>query len=111
MGDLEPGWGAESAWNVYLEAMGIATITSDLWPDPPQQELAREAIELLRDHFHVRHFKKENLLWREGDTSGMLVSLKKGRVKIYRILPSGRVVTLFLFGPGNVFGFLPFLDG
>lgn len=91
--------------------MSMATITSDLWPDPSQQELAREAVELLRDHLHVRHFRKDNLLWREGDTSGMLVALKKGRVKIYRVLPSGRVVTLFLFGPGNVFGFLPFLDG
>jgi len=91
--------------------MSMGTITSDLWPDSAQQELAREAVELLRDHLHVRHFKKDNLLWREGDSSGMLVALKTGRVKIYRILPSGRVVTLFLFGPGNVFGFLPFLDG
>lgn len=89
----------------------MGTVTSDLWPDPSQQDLAREAVELLRDHLHVRRFRKDNLLWREGDTSGMLVSLKRGRVKIYRVLPSGRVVTLFLFGPGNVFGFLPFLDG
>jgi len=111
MKPLRQWWEAESNWRIYLEAMGIATITSDLWPDPSQQELAREAVDLLRAHLHVRHFKKDNLLWREGDTSGMLVSLKKGRVKIYRALPSGRVVTLFLFGPGNVFGFLPFLDG
>lgn len=66
---------------------------------------------VLKDHLHVRHFRKGNLLWREGDTSGMLVSLKTGRVKIYQLLPAGREVTLFLFGPGDVFGFLPFLDG
>ncbi|MDP2480582.1 MAG: Crp/Fnr family transcriptional regulator [Candidatus Palauibacterales bacterium] len=90
--------------------MTTSTITSDLWPDPQLQELAREAFELLKTHLHVRHFRKGNLLWREGDTSGMLVSLKTGRVKIYRVLPAGREATLFLFGPGDVFGFLPFLD-
>jgi len=111
MGTFGPEQEAERSLTSYLDAMSMATITSDLWPDPSQQELAREAIELLKDHLHVRHFKKDNLLWREGDTSGMLVALKTGRVKIYRVIPNGRVVTLFLFGPGNVFGFLPFLDG
>lgn len=107
----EARWEAEGPWALYLSGMSIPAITSDLWPDPSQQEMAREAVALLRDHLHVRHFKKDNLLWREGDTSGMLVSLRSGRVKIYRVLPNGRLVTLFLFGPGNVFGFLPFLDG
>jgi CRP/FNR family transcriptional regulator len=41
----------------------------------------------------------------------MLVALDSGRVKIYRLLPTGRAVTVFIFGPGEVFGFLPFLDG
>jgi len=41
----------------------------------------------------------------------MLVALKKGRVKVYRLLPTGREVTLYIFGPGDLFGFLPFLDG
>jgi len=41
----------------------------------------------------------------------MLVAIKTGRVKVYRLLPNGRPVTLYLFGPDDVFGFLPFLDG
>ena len=91
--------------------MSTTTITSDLWPDPHLRELARAALDLLGDHLNVRHFRKGNLLWREGDTSGMLVSVRTGRVKIYRVLPAGREATLFLFGPGDIFGFLPFLDG
>ncbi len=91
--------------------MGITNITPDPSRDPHLQELAREAMSLLRDHFHPRRFRRGNLLWREGDTSGLLVALKTGRVKVYRLLPTGRAVTLFLFGPGDVFGFLPFLDG
>ncbi len=91
--------------------MHTSTITSDLWPDPQLQDLARETFELLKPHLNIRHFRKGNLLWREGDTTGMLVSLRSGRVKIYRLLPTGRDATLFLFGPGDLFGFLPFLDG
>lgn len=41
----------------------------------------------------------------------MLVALERGRVKVYRVLPNGNAVTLLLFGPGDVFGFMPFLDG
>ena len=41
----------------------------------------------------------------------MLVAIESGRVKIYRVLPNGNAVTLYLFGPGDVFGFMPFLDG
>ena len=41
----------------------------------------------------------------------MLVALERGRVKAYRVLPNGNAVTLLLFGPGDVFGFMPFLDG
>ena len=67
--------------------------------------------QLLVAHMHVRRFGRGELLWREGETSGLLVALRSGHVKIFRLLPTGRMVTLFLFGPGDVFGFLPFLDG
>ncbi|HOT47120.1 MAG TPA: Crp/Fnr family transcriptional regulator [Spirochaetota bacterium] len=58
----------------------------------------------------ARYFRSETL-WREGDTNGMLVSLLEGRVKIYRIAPDGKAVTLYVMRPGDVFGFLPLIDG
>ncbi len=58
----------------------------------------------------ARYFRSETL-WREGETDGMLVSLIEGKVKIYRSTPDGRSVTLFVMQPGDVFGFLPFVDG
>jgi len=67
--------------------------------------------QLLRSHLHPRRFRKGTLIWREGETSGILIAIRTGRVKIYRLLSTGKSVTLFLFGPGDVFGFLPFLDG
>ena len=79
-------------------------------PEAPG-ELARETKTLLGPYLHRKRFRAGELLWREGDTDGMLVFLESGTVKIYRLLPDGRTVTLFLFGPETVFGFMPFLDG
>ena len=73
--------------------------------------LAREAQRLLAPWARTRTFGAGSLLWSEGDDPGMLVAIQAGRVKIFRVLPSGSAVTLFLFGPGDVFGFMPLLDG
>ena len=74
-------------------------------------ETARQARELLRPLAQEQVFATGTRLWREGDTSGMLVALESGRVKVYRVLRNGDAVTIYLFGPGDVFGFLPLLDG
>lgn len=74
-------------------------------------ETARQARELLLPLARKQVFAAGSLLWREGDTSGTLVALERGRVKIYRVLRNGDAVTIYLFGPGDVFGFMPFLDG
>jgi len=74
-------------------------------------DVVNQVRQLLRAHLHPRRFRKGTLIWSEGETSGLLIAITTGRVKIYRLLPTGKSVTLFLFGPGDVFGFLPFLDG
>jgi len=74
-------------------------------------DVVKQVRQLLRAHLHPRRFRKGTLIWSEGETSGLLIAITTGRVKIYRLLPTGKSVTLFLFGPGDVFGFLPFLDG
>jgi CRP-like cAMP-binding protein len=76
-----------------------------------REHLAREIRALLAPYAHHRTFEAGDLLWREGDDSGMLVALESGRVKIFRAVPTGSAVTIYLFGPGDVFGFMPFLDG
>jgi len=77
----------------------------------PEREVAQQLRERLAPHRRVRRFSKGELLWREGEATGLLVSLRSGRVRTYRALPTGGEVTLFIFLPGDVFGFLPFLDG
>lgn len=74
-------------------------------------EVARRARAVLARHLRRRTFRAGDLLWREGDAEGLFVSIRSGRVKAYRTLPGGSAVTLYLFGPGDAFGFTPFLDG
>lgn len=71
-------------------------------------QITRQA---LSRHLTPRSFRRGQLLWSEGDTDGLLVFLKSGRVKIYRLLPNGKAITLYIFGKGSVFGFMPFFDG
>ncbi|WP_242360314.1 MULTISPECIES: Crp/Fnr family transcriptional regulator [Anaeromyxobacter] len=85
--------------------------TRPLAPSEERKRLAREICALLAPYAHRRTFEAGSLLWREGDDSGMLVALESGRVKIFRALPTGSAVTIYLFGPGDVFGFMPLLDG
>ena len=66
--------------------------------------------QILEKYLTPRSFRKGQLLWSEGDTDGLLVFLKSGRVKIYRLLPTGKAITLYIFSEGSVFGFMPFFD-
>lgn len=80
-------------------------------PTTEREPLAQEVRRLLTPYARRRTLPSGDLLWREGDDAGMLVAIERGRVKVYRVLPNGNAVTLLLFGPGDVFGFMPFLDG
>jgi CRP-like cAMP-binding protein len=73
--------------------------------------VAQDALDVLVPHFRPRSFPAGTLLWREGDPANLLVLVDKGRIKAFRDLPSGRSVTLLMFGPGEILGFAPFFDG
>ncbi|MCG6955414.1 MAG: Crp/Fnr family transcriptional regulator [Gemmatimonadetes bacterium] len=75
------------------------------------QELGAHLWKMLGDRMHLRRFGKGECLWREGESPGLLVAIRKGRVKTFRQLPTGGTVTVFIFTPGDVFGLLPLLDG
>ncbi len=73
--------------------------------------IAQDALDVLVPHFHPRKFAAGSMLWQEGDSANLLVLVDKGRIKAFRELPSGRSVTLLMFGPGEILGFAPFFDG
>jgi len=76
-----------------------------------QSALVEETKEVLSPFLTVKRFRSGHLLWREGDADGMLTIIISGKVKIYRLLPNGKAVTLYIFSDGDIFGFMPFFDG
>jgi len=72
---------------------------------------AGKALTMLAPYFRPRRFPAGSVLWRAGETPSMVVAIETGHIKVYRTLPGGNVAALYLFGPGELFGFLPFLDG
>jgi CRP/FNR family transcriptional regulator len=72
---------------------------------------AGEALAMLAPYFRPRRFPAGTILWRAGETPSMVVAIETGHIKVYRTLPGGNVAALYRFGPGELFGFLPFLDG
>ncbi len=74
-------------------------------------EANRQTVRALDPYLTKRHYRAGQVLWTEGERSGRLMLLDQGRVKIVRVQPDGRSLLLYVFGPGTMFGFLPFLDG
>ena len=81
----------------------------------PGDVLAREdlaALEpLLAPLLEPRRYPSGRVLWAEGERSGRLTVIDRGRVKVTRARADGTALLLYVFGPGTVFGFLPLLDG
>jgi hypothetical protein len=50
--------------------------------DSALSDLAARAREVLGPWFRERHFSTGDLLWREGETIGLLVAIRSGHVKI-----------------------------
>ena len=77
----------------------------------PNRECMAEVTKLLAPYLVEHTWTPGQVLWNEGDNEGKLILIKKGRIKIEHINPSGKPILLFIFGPGDLFGFLPFIDG
>jgi len=77
---------------------------------PSTNELSSKVRSLLGPFLRPHKFLAGTQLWREGDEAGLLVCIDSGRVRVHRG-QGEKQVTLYLFGPGDTFGFMPFLDG
>jgi CRP-like cAMP-binding protein len=76
-----------------------------------RKSLSRDIKSALSPYFRTARYFRSETLWREGDAKGMLVSIVEGRVRVYRLMPDGKAVTMYIMRPGDVFGFLPLIDG
>lgn len=79
----------------------------------PEDDLYEKAKleKVLEPYLQTRSYKTGHVLWTEGEISGSLLLLDRGRVKAVRMMPDGTSVLLYVFAEGDLFGFLPFVDG
>ncbi|MGC8763927.1 MAG: Crp/Fnr family transcriptional regulator [Acidobacteriota bacterium] len=77
----------------------------------PFGDLPSEALDRLARLLELRRVPAGTVLCREGETEGRFCILAEGLLKAYRILPTGKSVTVFLLKAPDSFGFLPLLDG
>lgn len=76
-----------------------------------ETSLMREIERVLSPYFVEMRFKAGHILWNEGETAGKMISIITGKVKIFRPLVNGKQAAIYIFGAGDTFGFLPFIDG
>jgi CRP-like cAMP-binding protein len=60
---------------------------------------------------NIRTFARGEIVFREGEPSDAFYTVVAGRVKVFKILPSGKEVILEIFGPGDPFGAVAAYEG
>lgn len=78
---------------------------------PLFQGLDRQAIEYLGQRLHPRQYKNGEDLFGQGDQGDGLFLIDQGVVRIYRVTPAGKEITLALRGAGEYVGDMSLLDG
>jgi len=78
---------------------------------PPFAEIGEEAVEELLRLFVPRAFGHGEIVFLEGDPGDRFFVVATGRLRAYRHVPPAAELTVFTLAPGDLFGFLPLLDG
>ena len=74
-------------------------------------DLPDKALAALVEDLRTREYKKDELLFRQGDESREVYLLLKGKVRIYKISPSGNETSIDIFASDDLLGEFAALDG
>src|SRR2546427_12575866 len=88
------------------EALEAVLRKAPLFASLTEKELQALALRATR-----RQFQRGELLFGEGDPCTGLFVVTSGKVRIFKLSPSGREQVLAVEGPGNSFAELPVFDG
>jgi CRP/FNR family transcriptional regulator, cyclic AMP receptor protein len=72
--------------------------------------LASVQLERLVNDFRLREFEKDDIIFRQGDESRELYILLNGKVRIFKISPSGNETSIDIFSVNDVIGELAAID-
>ena len=78
---------------------------------PLFSEFSDDELVLMSTRFETAKFKRGEVLFCEEDTGDYLYVVRSGRVKVSRVLPSGKEMLLAFHEEGDYFGELSLIDG
>lgn len=73
--------------------------------------LSHTELERVASYFEEKRYKRGAILFFEEDTGDYMYIVKSGRVKVSRVLPSGKEMILTFHDSGDYFGELSLIDG
>jgi CRP/FNR family cyclic AMP-dependent transcriptional regulator len=73
--------------------------------------LGEEDLATLVDDFHLKEYTKGEIIFRQGDTSRELYIVVKGKVRIFKISPSGDETSIQIFSSHDIIGEFATIDG
>lgn len=73
-------------------------------------QVSEAELATLVNDFHPREFGKDEIIFRQGDTSRELYLVVRGKVRIFRISPSGAETTIAIYSTGSVMGEFAVVD-
>jgi len=77
---------------------------------PLFSSVSSQYIERIVDDFRLREFRKDDIIFRQGDESRELYIVLKGKVRIFKISPSGNETSIDIFSVHDVIGELAAID-
>ena len=66
---------------------------------------------ILSKNREIRHYRKKDKVFNEGELPRYVFHVKSGKIKIFRTNDEGRELIVALIGPGEYFGYLALLKG
>lgn len=77
---------------------------------PLFSSVATQHLERMVNDFRLREFSKDEIIFRQGDESREIYVLLKGKVRIFKISPSGNETSIDIFSVHDVIGELAAID-
>jgi CRP/FNR family transcriptional regulator, cyclic AMP receptor protein len=74
-------------------------------------ELSPQELHSVAQIFKEHRYKRNEIIFFEEDTGKYMYVVKEGRVKVSRLLPSGKEMILAFHQPGEYFGEMALIDG
>lgn len=96
---------------LLLNQETLSRRTAFLKEVPLFADLGEEAMTRLINDFRLREYARDELVFRQGDHSRELYVVMHGKVRIFKISPSGAETTLVLFTSHQIIGEFATIDG